>query len=209
MENVKIVINGSGAAGIAIAKLLIKAGAKDIIICDRKGILDFDNELLEKSKREISAITNPRRIYGSLNEALTGSDIFIVVSAPNVLSVEDVKKMNKDSIILAMANPIPEIWPKDAKEGGARIIGTGRSDFPNQVNNVLVFPGIFKGALKVRAKDINEDMKIAAAYTIASLVPEGMLNEENILPDVLDKNVGIEVAKAVAKAAINSGISRI
>jgi malate dehydrogenase (oxaloacetate-decarboxylating) len=209
LENVKIVINGSGAAGIAIAKLLIKAGAKDIIICDRKGILDFDNELLEKSKREISAITNPRRIYGSLNEALTGSDIFIGVSAPKVLSVEDVKKMNKDSIILAMANPIPEIWPKDAKEGGARIIGTGRSDFPNQVNNVLVFPGIFKGALKVRAKDINEDMKIAAAYTIASLVPEGMLNEENILPDVLDKNVGIEVAKAVAKAAINSGISRI
>lgn len=209
LENVKIVINGSGAAGIAIAKLLIKAGAKDIIICDRKGILDFDNELLEKSKREISAMTNPRRIVGSLKHALIDSDIFIGVSAPNVLNVEDIKKMSKDSIILAMANPIPEIWPKDAKEGGARIIGTGRSDFPNQVNNVLVFPGIFKGALNVRAKDINEDMKIAAAYTIANLVPEGMLNEENILPDVLDKNVGIEVAKAVAKAAINSGISRI
>ena len=209
LENVKIVINGSGAAGIAIAKLLIKAGAKDIIICDRKGILDFDNELLEKSKREISTMTNPRRIVGSLKHALIDSDIFIGVSAPNVLNVEDIKKMSKDSIILAMANPIPEIWPKDAKEGGARIIGTGRSDFPNQVNNVLVFPGIFKGALNVRAKDINEDMKIAAAYTIANLVPEGMLNEENILPDVLDKNVGIEVAKAVAKAAINSGISRI
>lgn len=209
LENVKIVINGSGAAGIAIAKLLIKAGAKDIIICDRKGILDFDNELLEKNKREISTMTNPRRIVGNLKHALIGSDIFIGVSAPKVLNVEDIKKMNKDSIILAMANPIPEIWPKDAKEGGARIIGTGRSDFPNQVNNVLVFPGIFKGALNVRAKDINEDMKIAAAYTIASLVPEGMLNEENILPDVLDKNVGIEVAKAVAKAAINSGISRI
>lgn len=209
LENVKIVINGSGAAGIAIAKLLIKAGAKDIIICDRKGILDFDNELLEKSKREISAMTNPRRIVGSLKHALIDSDIFIGVSAPNILNVEDIKKMSKDSIILAMANPIPEIWPKDAKEGGARIIGTGRSDFPNQVNNVLVFPGIFKGALNVRAKDINEDMKIAAAYTIANLVPEGMLNEENILPDVLDKNVGIEVAKAVAKAAINSGISRI
>lgn len=209
LENVKIVINGSGAAGIAIAKLLIKAGAKDIIICDRKGILDFDNELLEKNKREISTMTNPRRIVGNLKHALIDSDIFIGVSAPKVLNVEDIKKMNKDSIILAMANPIPEIWPKDAKEGGARIIGTGRSDFPNQVNNVLVFPGIFKGALNVRAKDINEDMKIAAAYTIASLVPEGMLNEENILPDVLDKNVGIEVAKAVAKAAINSGISRI
>ena len=209
LENVKIVINGSGAAGIAIAKLLIKAGAKDIIICDRKGILDFDNELLEKSKREISIMTNPRRIVGSLKHALIDSDIFIGVSAPNVLNAEDIKKMSKDSIILAMANPIPEIWPKDAKEGGARIIGTGRSDFPNQVNNVLVFPGIFKGALNVRAKDINEDMKIAAAYTIANLVPEGMLNEENILPDVLDKNVGIEVAKAVAKAAINSGISRI
>lgn len=209
LENVKIVINGSGAAGIAIAKLLIKAGSKDIIICDRKGILDFDNESLERSKREISGITNPKRIVGSLKEALIGSDIFIGVSAPNVLTAEDIKKMNKDSIILAMANPIPEIWPQDAKEGGARIIGTGRSDFPNQVNNVLVFPGIFKGALNVRAKDINEDMKIAAAYTIANLVPESMLNEENILPDVLDKNVGIEVAKAVAKAAINSGISRI
>lgn len=209
LENVKIVINGSGAAGIAIAKLLIKAGSKDIIICDRKGILDFDNELLERSKREISGMTNPRKMVGSLKEALVGSDIFIGVSVSNVLTAEDIKKMNKDSIILAMANPIPEIWPQDAKEGGARIIGTGRSDFPNQVNNVLVFPGIFKGALNVRAKDINEDMKIAAAYTIANLVPEGMLNEENILPDVLDKNVGIEVAKAVAKAAINSGISRI
>ena len=131
------------------------------------------------------------------------------MSAPNVLNIEDVENMNKDSIILAMANPMPEIWPQDAKSGGARIVGTGRSDFPNQVNNVLVFPGIFKGALNVRAKDINEDMKLAAAYTIADLVPESMLNEENILPDVLDKSVGIEVAKAVAKAAIDSGVSRI
>lgn len=209
LENAKIVINGCGAAGIAIGKLLIKAGAQDIIICDRKGILDINNELLERSKREIARMTNPRGITGNLNKAIVDADIFVGVSAPNVLNIEDVENMNKDSIILAMANPMPEIWPQDAKSGGARIVGTGRSDFPNQVNNVLVFPGIFKGALNVRAKDINEDMKLAAAYTIADLVPESMLNEENILPDVLDKSVGIEVAKAVAKAAIDSGVSRI
>lgn len=208
-SNVRIVVNGSGAAGIAIVKLLIKAGANDIIVCDRKGILDPEYHLIEESKKKIALKTNPRNIKGTLKEAIEYADIFIGVSAPNVLNSEDVKKMNKNSIILAMANPVPEIWPEDAKKGGARIIGTGRSDFPNQVNNVLVFPGIFKGALNVRAKDINEDMKLAAAYTIANMVAEDMLNEENILPSVLDKNVGKEVAKAVAKAAIDSGISRI
>ena len=209
LVNVRIVINGSGAAGIAIAKLLIKAGAKDIIVCDSKGILDLEDNLLENNKKELAIGTNPRKIKGSLKDAVINADIFIGVSAANVLYTEDVKKMNKDSIILAMANPLPEIWPEDAQAGGARIIGTGRSDFPNQVNNVLVFPGIFKGALNVRAKDINEDMKLAAAYTIARLVPDSMLNEVNILPDVLDKNVGREVAKAVAQAARDSGISRI
>ena len=209
LQDVKIVVNGSGAAGIAIAKLLIKAGAKDIIICDREGILDNRNNLLEYNKKEIARITNPRRIRGILQDALVNADIFIGVSGPNMLKIEDVKTMNKDSIILAMANPTPEIWPKDAKVGGARIVGTGRSDFPNQVNNILVFPGIFRGALDVRARDINEDMKLAAAYTIANLVSENILNEENILPDVLDKKVVQEVAKAVAKAAIKSGVSRI
>ena len=209
IRNVKIVVNGSGAAGIAIAKLLIKAGANDIIVCDRKGILDPEYHLIEASKEEIALITNPRKIKGSVKEAIIGADIFIGVSAGNIIKTEDVKKMNKNSIILAMANPVPEIYPEDAKKGGARIIGTGRSDFPNQVNNVLVFPGIFKGALDVRAKDINEAMKLAAAYTIADMVPEDELNEENILPSVLDKNVGKEVAKAVAKAARHSGLSRI
>ena len=209
LGDVRIVINGSGAAGISIAKLLIKAGAKDTIVCDRKGILDPENTSLELNKKEISKTTNPRRVKGSLEDALVDADIFIGVSAPNSVTTQDIKKMNKDSIILALANPVPEIWPEDAREGGARIIGTGRSDFPNQVNNVLVFPGIFRGALDVRARDINEEMKLVAAYTIANLVTETMLNEENILPNVLDKNVGMEVAKAVAKAARSSGISRI
>lgn len=206
---VRIVINGSGAAGIAIAKLLTKEGAKDIIVCDRKGILDPEYKLIEESKKRIALMTNPRKIKGSLKDAVIESDIFIGVSAGNIINTEDVKKMNKDSIILAMANPVPEIWPKDAKRAGARIVGTGRSDFPNQVNNVLVFPGIFKGALDVRAKDINEKMKLAAAHAIANLVSQDILGEENILPDVLDENVVKEVAKAVSKAAKNSGVSRI
>ena len=209
LGKVRIVINGSGAAGLAIAKLLIKAGAMDMIICDRKGILDPEDELIESSKKEIALITNPRKISGDLHDAMVDADIFIGVSAGNVVASEDVKRMNEDSIILAMANPVPEIWPEDAKKGGARIIGTGRSDFPNQVNNVLVFPGIFKGALDVRASDINEEMKLVAAYTIANMVPEHLMSEENILPDVLDRNVCKELAKAVAKAAKDSGVSRI
>lgn len=209
IEDVKIVINGSGAAGIAIARLLYKAGAKDIIFCDRKGILDYKDKLMEENKKQMAIKTNPRKIRGSLQDSILDADIFIGVSAGNILEIEDVKKMNKDPIILAMANPIPEIWPEDAKKAGARIVGTGRSDYPNQVNNVLVFPGIFKGALGVRARDINEEMKLAAAHTIASLVSDDKLNEENILPNVLDKNVAKKVAKAVAKAAINSGLARI
>ena len=209
ITNVRIVVNGSGAAGIAIVKLLIKAGVGDIIVCDRKGILDPQYHLIEESKKEIALITNPRQLKGSVKDAIEHSDIFIGVSGENIINREDVKRMNKNSIILAMANPVPEIWPLEAREGGARIIGTGRSDFPNQVNNVLVFPGIFKGALDVRARDINEEMKLAAAYTIASMVDQNELNEENILPDVLDKNVGKEVAKAVAEAARKSGVARI
>ncbi len=209
INSARIVINGSGAAGIAVAKLLRLAGAEDIVVCDRKGILNPENKLLEKSKRELALLTNPRELQGSLEDALLGADVFIGVSAGNIIGAEDIKKMNRDSIILAMANPTPEIWPDEAKKGGARIIGTGRSDFPNQVNNVLVFPGIFKGALEVRAKDINEEMKLAAAYTIASMVPEELLNEEKILPEVLNRNVGIEVGLAVARAARASGVARI
>lgn len=209
INSARIVINGSGAAGIAVAKLLRLAGAEDIVVCDRKGILNPENKLLEKSKRELALLTNPRELQGSLEDALLDADVFIGVSAGNLIGAEDIKKMNRDSIILAMANPTPEIWPEEAKKGGARIIGTGRSDFPNQVNNVLVFPGIFKGALEVRAKDINEEMKLAAAYTIASMVPEELLKEEKILPEVLDRNVGIEVGLAVARAARASGVARI
>ena len=208
-EEVRIVINGSGAAGISIAKLLLSAGAKNIIICDSKGILNPEDNIVDLSKREIAVETNPERISGDLKRAILGSDVFIGVSAPNLLKTEDIKTMNRESIVFAMANPLPEILPQDAKLGGARIVGTGRGDFPNQVNNVLAFPGIFRGALDVRASDINEDMKIAAAYTIARMVPDHILDEEKILPSVLDKKVGIEVARAVAKAAVKSGVSRI
>lgn len=206
---VKIVINGSGAAGISIAKLLLRAGAKDIILCDRKGILSLERNKGNSSKMEIAKVTNPRRISGDLKKAIRGSDVFIGVSGPNVLTTEDISTMNRDAIVFAMANPVPEIEPKDAKEGGARIIGTGRSDYPNQINNVLAFPGIFRGALDIRAKDINEKMKLAASYAIAKMVPDSMLSEENILPYVLNKEVAKEVGKAVAKAAIDSGVSRI
>lgn len=209
LNTVKIVINGSGAAGISIAKLLISAGARDIIICDRKGILNLEQNMGNSSKIEIAKITNPRKVSGDLKRAILGSDVFIGVSGPNVIDREDIKTMNADAIVFAMANPMPEILPQDAKLGGARIVGTGRSDFPNQVNNVLAFPGVFRGALDARAKDINEEMKLAASYTIANLVPNGMVNEENILPDVLDKKVSVEVGRAVAKAAMDSGISRI
>ncbi len=209
LASVKIVINGSGAAGVSIAKLLISGGARDIILCDRKGILNLEESKANPSKFEIAKITNPRGVSGDLKRALLGSDVFIGVSGANLLTSEDIKTMNTDSIVFAMANPIPEISPMDAKLAGARIVGTGRSDFPNQVNNVLAFPGIFRGALDSRAKDINEEMKLAAAHTIANMVADSMLNEENILPDALDKKVAIKVGKAVARAASHSGISRI
>lgn len=208
-ERVSIVINGAGAAGVSIAKLLISDGFKDIILCNRKGILKYDDYSLDKYKKEIAKITNPRKIEGSLKDALINADIFIGVSTSDILEVEDVKSMNNDPIILAMANPNPEIMPEDAKLAGARIIGTGRSDYPNQVNNVLVFPGIFKGALSIRAKDINERMKLAAAYAISNCIKDEDLNEENILPSIFDKSVVNVIAEAVSKAAKETGMARI
>ena len=208
-EKVSIVINGAGAAGISIAKLLMADGFKDIVLCNRKGILEYDDPSLDKYKNEIAKATNPRKVKGSLKDALRNADIFIGVSSSNILNKEDIESTNKDPIILAMANPDPEIMPEDAKNAGARIIGTGRSDYPNQVNNVLAFPGIFKGALSVRAKDINEEMKLSAAYAIASVVNEEDLNEENILPNIFDKTVVDRIANAVSSAARETGVARI
>ncbi|MCC5909480.1 MAG: NADP-dependent malic enzyme [Clostridiaceae bacterium] len=209
MSDITVVVNGGGAAGVAITKLLLNANVKDVIVCDRRGILQVGDEKNDVSKEQIAKITNENRVIGGLADALEGADVFIGVSGPQVLDETMVRKMNKDAIVFAMANPVPEIWPEDAKAGGARVIGTGRSDFPNQVNNVLAFPGIFKGALAVRATDINEEMKLAAAYAIAELVKEEELNEENVIPKAFDKRVGTAVALGVAKAAIETGVARL
>lgn len=206
---IKIVINGAGAAGVAISKLLTKAGAKDIILCDRTGAIYKERESLNDVKRAISEETNPRNIKGSLADAMVGADVFIGVSSAGAVNSQMVKGMNKDSIILAMANPIPEIMPDEAREAGARVVGTGRSDFSNQINNVLVFPGLFRGALDVRAKEINDEMKIAAAYAIADYIDENDLKEEYIIPNVLDKKVAQAVAEAVKEAARKTGMARI
>ena len=196
-EDCRIVVNGSGAAGIAITKLLLSYGFKHAILCDSKGIVSKSSPNLNWIKKEMLEVTNLENKEGTLKDAVVGADIFIGVSAPGVLTKEMVKTMNKDAIIFAMANPVPEIMPDEAKEAGARIIGTGRSDFPNQVNNVVAFPGIFKGALSGRAKRITEEMKIAAAETIASLVDDDKLNEDNIMPEPFDPRVSEEVSKAV------------
>jgi len=201
LEDIIIVINGAGAAGNAIARLLMEAGAKNIILCDRKGILDEENTSLDLEKRKIALETNPKKVRGSLADAMNGADVFIGVSAPNVVTKEMVALMNKDSIVFPMANPTPEIMPDDAKEAGARIVGTGRSDFNNQINNVLVFPGIFRGALDARVKRITTKMKLAAAYAIASLVKEDELCEEFIIPQALNKEVANIVAAEVRNAA--------
>ncbi len=206
---IKIVINGAGAAGVAISKLLTKAGAKDIILCDRTGAIYKERESLNDVKRAISEETNPRNIKGSLADAMVGADVFIGVSSAGAVNSQMVKGMNKDSIILAMANPVPEIMPDEAKEAGARVVGTGRSDFSNQINNVLVFPGLFRGALDVRAKEINDEMKIAAAYAIADYIDEKDLKEEYIIPNVLDKKVAQAVVQAVKEAARKTGMARI
>lgn len=209
IEDIKVVINGAGAAGTAIAKLLLSSGVKNLIACDKVGILYRGNENVDEAKRELAKITNPDNIQGTLAAALVGADVFIGVSAPGVVSQDMVRTMNKDSILFAMANPTPEIMPEEAKAAGARVIGTGRSDFPNQVNNVLAFPGIFRGALDVRAKEINEEMKIAAAYAIASMVKDEDLNENNVIPYALDRTVAANVAEAIKKAARESGAARI
>lgn len=209
IKNIKIVINGAGSAGTAICKLLVSFGAKNIIVCDKSGIISSYNPNLNDSMKELALITNKDNISGNLKDALIGADVFIGVSAPNLITQEMANIMNSDSIIFAMANPIPEIFPDDAKEAGVKIIGTGRSDFPNQVNNVLAFPGIFRGALDVRASDINEEMKISAAYAIANSVDKNDLNFDFILPKAFDLNVQKAVAEAVRKAAIKSGIARI
>ncbi len=196
-EECRIVVNGSGAAGIAITKLLLNDGFKHAILCDTKGIIGKHRTDLNWIKKEMCEVTNLENKEGSLVDAIKDSDIFIGVSAPGSLTQDMVKTMNKDAIIFAMANPVPEIMPDEAKAAGARIVGTGRSDFPNQVNNVIAFPGIFKGALEGRAPQITEDMKLAAAYAIASLVPENELNEDNILPQPFDPQVAIKVSEAV------------
>lgn len=209
LSDCKAVINGSGAAGIAIAKLLMTLGLKDVILCDRTGAIYKGRENLNKSKADIAEITNKDMVTGSLADAVKGTDIFIGVSAPGVLTQDMIKTMNLDSIVLAMANPTPEIMPDEAKAAGAKIVGTGRSDFPNQINNVVAFPGIFRGALDVRASAITENMKIAAAYAIASLVEDDKLTEDYILPYAFDERIKDTVAKAVAKAAIDDKVARI
>lgn len=209
IANIKIVINGAGSAGTAICKLLISFGASNIVMCDKDGIVHKDKHYENNSMNELASFTNKENLKGNLSDALVNSDVFIGVSAPNLVTKEMALTMNKDSIIFAMANPIPEIFPSDAKEAGIKIIGTGRSDYPNQVNNVLAFPGIFRGALDVRACDINEDMKIAAAHAIANSVDENHLNFDFILPKAFDLRVQKAVAEAVKNAAIKSGVSRI
>lgn len=207
---IKIAVNGAGAAGSAIVKMLISLGANDVVICDTKGILHKNTDTKgNRLKDELCKITNPRQIAGDLKVAMKDADVFIGVSAANVVNEDMVRSMANNSIIFAMANPIPEIMPDLAISAGAKIIGTGRSDFANQINNVLAFPGIFRGALDVKASDINEEMKIAAAYAIAGMIPEHKLSPEYIIPDALDKEVAKQVAKAVAEAAIKTGVSRI
>ncbi|TYB97069.1 MAG: NADP-dependent malic enzyme [Kosmotoga sp.] len=195
----KVVVNGAGAAGTAITKLLLTFGFKNIVVCDKQGILDANDESINFAQRELARLTNPENIKGDLSRAMKGADIFIGVSAPNIVSEEMIRSMNKDPIVFSMSNPIPEIMPDKAKNAGAKIIGTGRSDFPNQVNNVLAFPGIFKGALKTR-KQITDNMKIAASYAIANMVPEEELNYEYILPEPFKLGIADAVAEAVARS---------
>ena len=196
-ENCKVVVNGAGSAGIAITKLLLTYGFPNVILCDKVGIVSKTTEGLNWMQQKMTEVTNPNNETGSLADALRGADIFVGVSAPNIVTPEMVSSMNQDSILFAMANPVPEIMPDVAKAAGARVVGTGRSDFPNQVNNVVAFPGIFKGALEGRAVQITEEMKLAAAKAIAGLVPESELNEDNIMPEAFDPKVAEVVAQAV------------
>nr|WP_316619703.1 malic enzyme-like NAD(P)-binding protein [uncultured Ruminococcus sp.] len=208
-ENIKVVMNGAGAAGIAIAKHLMNMGVKDITLCDSKGIICKGDERLNAVKREMAEITNLDHKTGTLADAMKGADVFLGISAAGCVSEDMVKSMAENPVLFAMANPTPEIMPDLAKKAGAAVVGTGRSDFPNQINNVLAFPGIFRGALDCRASDINEEMKVAASYAIASLVDDEHLSAEYILPHAFDPRVGKTVAEAVKNAAIKSGVARI
>ena len=208
-EDVKIVTSGAGAAAISIVKLLLSAGFKNVIMTDRTGAIYAGREGLNWIKEEMAQVTNLDKVQGKLADVIVGADVFIGVSAPGTLTTEMVKTMNKDAIVFACANPTPEIFPEDAKAGGARVISTGRSDYPNQVNNVLAFPGIFRGTFDVRASDINEEMKMAAAMAIAGLISDEELCEDYIIPAAFDPRVGPAVAKAVAEAARASGVARI
>ena len=201
----KVVINGAGSAGISICRLLLELGIGDVVLVDRNGILAPGEEWMNPAQKEMAEITNKERLHGDLKTAMKGRDIFVGVSAPNIVTSEMVSTMADDAIVFAMANPTPEIMPDEAKKGGAKVVATGRSDFPNQINNVLVFPGVFRGAFDVRASDINEEMKIAASKAIAALISDEELSADNIIPKAFDKRVGPAVAKAVAEAATKNG----
>ena len=207
-EEVKVVVNGAGSAGIAVSRLLLAYGFKNLILCDRYGIMSSAYEGLNWAQKEMLKTTNLEDMKGTLADALVGADIFLGFSRPNMVTTEMVKTMNRDAIIFACANPTPEIFPEDAKAGGAKVISTGRSDYPNQINNVLVFPGVFRGTFDVRASDINEEMKMAAAMAIAGIIPENEVNENNIIPKAFDPRVRDAVAAAVAEAAVRTGVAR-
>lgn len=209
IKEVKVVISGAGAAGVAIAKLLLSAGVYDVVVCDSKGIISKGRTDLNSSKQELAEITNRHGITGKLPEALNGSDIFIGVSGPGTVTKDMIEAMARDSIVFAMANPVPEIYPDEARAAGAKVIGTGRSDFSNQINNVLAFPGIFRGALEVRASDINEEMKLAASHAIASLIADEELSPDYCIPGAFDKRVAANVACEVAKAAMKTNVARV
>ena len=208
IEEVRCVINGAGSAGIAIAKHILKLGVKNLTMCDKFGIICEGDPQLNEAQKEMSLITNREHKTGNLADAMKGSDIFVGVSAPNIVSEEMIKSMNTDAIVFPMANPVPEISPEKAKAAGARVVGTGRSDFPNQINNVMAFPGIFRGALDVRASDINDEMQMAASLAIASLISDEELNEDYIMPFAFDERIGKAVSEKVAEAAIKTGVAR-
>ncbi len=209
LTDLKVVINGAGSAGSAICKLLLSSGVKNIVMCDINGVIHEGGILPNDNLKELAKITNPNKETGLLKDAIKNADVFIGVSAPNIVSKEMVASMNKDAILFAMANPTPEIFPEDALEAGAKVVGTGRSDYPNQINNVLAFPGIFRGALDVRASEINEEMKVAAAYAIANSISEDEITAENIIPKAFDLKVQKAVAEAVKAAAIKTGVNKI
>ena len=209
LTGIRIAVNGAGAAAISITRLLLSAGVRDVTLCDRSGIIYKGRaEGMNEIKKEMAEVTNPRGLKGTLADAVAGADVFIGVSAPGVLTQEMVKAMARDAVIFACANPTPEIFPDEARTAGARVIATGRSDFPNQINNVLAFPGLFRGTFDVRASDINDEMKIAAAEALAGLISEEELNEDYIIPAAFDPRVGQAVAEAVAEAARKSGVAR-